>query len=133
MNDFQANVIEKVSKLERTATDHERRIQNQEDTNETLNKLTVLVELLKENGESRDQYQRERDEQQNEQMKEFSATMRGVNANLTQLNSQYSDLNQRVGNIEGTRWSWDDLFRKVIPAVLIAVIVAGFTYWLGLK
>ena len=122
--------------MERTADDHERRIQSQENQNETLNRLVVLVEVIEKNNEKRDQYQKERDEQQNQQMKEFSDTMKQVNNNLTELNNGHRDLNLRVGNIEEDsrqRWSWDGFFKQAVPAVLIALIIAGISYWIGIK
>jgi len=126
-------MIERVSRVEETVKDHKRRIENQEDQNETLITMSVLLKNMEDNNKKRDEYQKERDEQQNAQMKEFSSTMKGVNENLTELNSGYRDLNQRVGNIEGSKWSWDDLFKKILPSVVATLVGAYLLYQFGLK
>lgn len=133
MNEFEASMIERVSRVEETVKDHKRRIENQENQNETLITMTVVLKNMEESNKKRDEYQKERDEQQNAQMKEFSSTMKGVNENLTELNSGYKDLNQRVGNIEGSKWSWDDLFKKVLPSVIATLVGAYLLYQFGLK
>jgi len=133
LNEFEASMIERVSRVEETVKDHKRRIENQEDQNETLITMSVLLKNMEDNNKKRDEYQKERDEQQNAQMKEFSSTMKGVNENLTELNSGYRDLNQRVGNIEGSKWSWDDLFKKILPSVVATLVGAYLLYQFGLK
>jgi len=136
MDQLNASMIERISRNEESSKNHERRIQILEEKNETLIKMSVLLDKMEENNKKRDEYQKERDEKQNEQMKEFSDTMKEVNTNLTELNNGHRDLTQRVGNIEDEskqRWDWNKFFRQAVPAVLIALIIAALSYWFGIK
>ncbi|MGG0308474.1 hypothetical protein ABEY43_06330 [Priestia megaterium] len=136
MDELNASMIERISRNEEASKSHERRIQILEEKNESLVRMSVLLDKMEENNKKRDEYQKERDEQQNQQMREFSDTMKQVNVNLTELNNGHRDLNQRVGNIEEDskqRWDWNRFFRQAVPAILIALAIAALSYWFGIK
>ncbi|MMZ61474.1 hypothetical protein D1872_236260 [compost metagenome] len=133
MDEIKSAMLERISRNEEAVKNHERRIQIQEEKNEGTSRMTVIVEMLVEQNKEREARQKEQDEKQNAQMDKFSTTLENMNTNLTNLNSGYNDLSQRVGNIENGKWDWNKFFKQAIPAVMIALIIAGLSYWLGLK
>lgn len=131
---------ERVAKLETITENHERLLTAQSEKNETLAKLTTLMEINS-----------KRDEQRDEQLKEFGDTLKSVNDNLTHLNKSQEKIQQDISTIssrvekvekiqdeEKQRYVLDlrGLPKKTILKVVaigIAAITAVVTAWVKLK
>jgi predicted nuclease with TOPRIM domain len=96
------DVIQKVAILETKVEEHSRKLDAQIEKNESLTRLTTLVELQMQESKDRERRQEIRDDKQNKQMEKFSETLTKVNDNLTNLNNQQHSLTERVSDIEGT-------------------------------
>jgi chromosome segregation ATPase len=137
-------ISERISKVEQITEHHSQllhsqgeKLESQNDKNETLAKLTTLVEIQMQDSRDREARQETRDEKQNLQMKEFSDTLVKVNENLTGLNSSVSQVESRVGKLEDSQKKKiidlgelaKDVVFKVIPTLIGAYLILKF----GLK
>lgn len=131
---------ERVAKLETIVENHEKLLISQSEKNETLARLTTLMEINS-----------KRDEQRDEQLKEFGDTLKSVNDNLTHLNKSQEKIQQDISTIssrvekvekiqdeEKQRYVLDlrGLPKKTILKVVaigIAAITAVVTAWVKLK
>lgn len=130
------NINERVAKLEEKVESHERSIIAQADKNESLAKLTTLMEL-----------QSKANEKQNAQLEKFGETLIQVNLNLTNINNSQQQLQKEViqiGNrVEVIEQKSDE--NKLDPSKVIwkivgwvvgaigAIILAYVLFKLGLK
>ncbi|MED3562234.1 hypothetical protein [Bacillus xiapuensis] len=96
------DVYERLTKVETKVEEHDKKLNAQESKNETLTKLTILMERQMDDTKERERKQEIRDEKQNKQMESFGQTLIKVNENLTNLNSKQTMLDDRVTGIEGT-------------------------------
>ena len=84
MNDLN----ERVTRVETIVKNHDELLKSQIVKNESLLRLTILMEK-----------QEERDEKQNEQMERITNTLKDMNENLSSLNSAQHDMQKDVNEI----------------------------------
>lgn len=126
------DLYQKVAKLETKVEEHDRKLDAQIEKNESLTRLTTLMERQIEDSKERERRQEIRDDKQNKQMEQFGITLINVNQNLTNLNSKQELLDDRVTGIEGTlskqQFSIVDVLKYIGAA--IGGLVVGY---IGLK
>ena len=93
---------ERIAKLEAKVENHERALFAQTEKNETLTKLTTLMEYTINANDEREKRQENRDREQNLQMKEFSGTLTNISNSLADLNVNQGKITERVSDIENT-------------------------------
>jgi vacuolar-type H+-ATPase subunit I/STV1 len=88
-----------VAKVSTTVDEHTRLLNLQSEKNDTLNRLTILLEREMSDSKDRERRQELRDEAQNKQLEKFSITLEKVNENLTNLNVRQENLNNKQENL----------------------------------
>lgn len=130
----QEELNERVAKLEGRVDNHERSIQSQIDKNESLIKLTAIMEL-----------QTKSNEKQNVQLEKFGETLNRVDINLTNLNNSQQQLQKEVvaigSRVEVIEQKADEnkldpfkLFLKVlgwVGGIFSALFIAYLAYKFG--
>ena len=136
-------LYQKVAKLETKVEEHDKKLQIQSEKNESLTRLTTLVELQMQETKERERRQEIRDEKQNIQMEKFSTTLDKVNDNLTDLNISQQQMKQdmsaignRVADIEkyqeGSKIDSFKLFKGILSYIATGIgsIAIAVLIWL---
>lgn len=105
---------ERVAKLETTVMSHDEMLKAQLEKNETLVKISLLMEQQVDDSKKRD-----------ERMEKFSETLVMVNENLTSLNTKQELLTGRVNDIETTLSSQKIDVVQTMKKILIWLVVLG--------
>lgn len=135
-----SNIDQRVTKVETTVDEHTRLLNAQSEKNDTLTRLTVLLEREMADSKERERRQELRDEAQSKQMEKFGETLSQVNQNLTLLNNSQKQLGQRVDNIENTlneaNINPNKLFKGILKEIGIGIgafILALLLYKFGIS
>lgn len=122
----QEDVYQRIATLESKVNEHGRKLEKQEEKNETQIEIHTILKM-----------QVETNKEQSKQMIKFGETLDKVNENLTGLNTGMQDLNNRVTEIENNQESKKIdlavLAKTIIFKVVPTVIGAWILFYFGWK
>lgn len=122
----QEDVYQRIALLEGKVEEHGRKLEKQEEKNETQIEIHTILKM-----------QVETNKEQAQQMSKLGETLDKVNENLSGLNTGMQDLNSRVTEIENNQESKKidpaSLFKDIVYKVLPALVLAWFLFEFGLK
>lgn len=138
---------ERVAKLETTIQEHDKRLDAQLEKNDTLTRLTTIMEVQAAEAKEREKRQDIRDEKQNEQIEKVTNTLNNINSNLTELNisqqqmkNDMSEIGKRVTDIEHNQVELKidpvKMFKGIVKQVCLyagGILVAYVLYKLGIN